>query len=421
MAERAAAEPPAPPPPDPAAAAAAAAAAAVAALDDALGDPLFAGLPDLPLEFWPDEGLAALPDLDPALMHGLEMGLAAAQPPLPLPLQLLAPGAPGAHPLPHLFVDVPSALAAMGHGHGAPPFDAAALQRHFGAAGFELPPLPPLPHMQQAQAAQAQSKSRLRWTPELHARFVAAVDRLGGAERATPKAIMDLMRVEALTIFHGAITGFLILNSYRSSEFSTLTAPAHPTHPLPPARPPRAVKSHLQKFRVSCKLPLGGVEEDEGGGSARRPRRRGSRTRSSASSLAAGGEEGDGEREGGGEREGDEGADAAPAPRARPPAEPRSPPGGGEEPETRRRRLEDALALQLDMQRRLHEQLETQRRLQESLAVHGRYISELLETSGLPAAAAAAAATAAGLAPGAPTPPPASAALLSAPPAPPQS
>jgi SHAQKYF class myb-like DNA-binding protein len=219
MAERTAADPPAPPPPDPAAAAAAAA-AAVAALDDALGDPLFAGLPDLPLEFWPDDGLAALPDLDPALMHGLEMGLgdglggagapapapggagAAAQPPLPLPLQLLAPGA---HPLPHLFVDVPSALAAMGHGHGAPPFDAAALQRHFGAAGFELPPLPPLPHMQQAQAAQAQSKSRLRWTPELHVRFVAAVDRLGGAERATPKAIMDLMRVEALTIFHGAL------------------------------------------------------------------------------------------------------------------------------------------------------------------------------------------------------------------------
>ncbi|QDZ18047.1 HTH myb-type domain-containing protein [Chloropicon primus] len=56
-------------------------------------------------------------------------------------------------------------------------------------------------------------KSRLRWTPELHDRFLAAVKRLGGEERATPKTIMQLMDVDGLTIFH--------------------------------------VKSHLQKYRLS--------------------------------------------------------------------------------------------------------------------------------------------------------------------------
>ena len=45
-------------------------------------------------------------------------------------------------------------------------------------------------------------KPRLRWTPELHARFVAVVNQLGGAEVATPKAILQEMNVEGLSIFH---------------------------------------------------------------------------------------------------------------------------------------------------------------------------------------------------------------------------
>ncbi|GER53370.1 homeodomain-like superfamily protein [Striga asiatica] len=45
-------------------------------------------------------------------------------------------------------------------------------------------------------------KPRLRWTPDLHDQFVKAVNDLGGADKATPKAILNLMRVQGLTLFH---------------------------------------------------------------------------------------------------------------------------------------------------------------------------------------------------------------------------
>ncbi|KAE8699105.1 Myb family transcription factor APL [Hibiscus syriacus] len=45
-------------------------------------------------------------------------------------------------------------------------------------------------------------KPRLRWTVELHERFVDAVTQLGGPDKATPKAIMRVMGVKGLTLYH---------------------------------------------------------------------------------------------------------------------------------------------------------------------------------------------------------------------------
>ncbi|KAL4576120.1 hypothetical protein LXL04_012209 [Taraxacum kok-saghyz] len=43
---------------------------------------------------------------------------------------------------------------------------------------------------------------RLRWTPDLHLRFVHAIERLGGQERATPKLVLQLMNIKGLSISH---------------------------------------------------------------------------------------------------------------------------------------------------------------------------------------------------------------------------
>ncbi|KQJ96286.1 hypothetical protein BRADI_3g22297v3 [Brachypodium distachyon] len=48
----------------------------------------------------------------------------------------------------------------------------------------------------------ADPKPRLRWTADLHDRFVDAIAQLGGPDKATPKTILRTMGVKGLTLFH---------------------------------------------------------------------------------------------------------------------------------------------------------------------------------------------------------------------------
>ncbi|XP_039040609.1 myb family transcription factor PHL8-like isoform X2 [Hibiscus syriacus] len=46
------------------------------------------------------------------------------------------------------------------------------------------------------------AKPRLKWIPELHQRFVDAVNQLGGPDKATPKNLMRVIGISGLTLYH---------------------------------------------------------------------------------------------------------------------------------------------------------------------------------------------------------------------------
>ncbi|KAI0492412.1 hypothetical protein KFK09_026683 [Dendrobium nobile] len=130
------------------------------------------------------------------------------------------------------------------------------------------------------------SRQRLRWTHELHERFVDAVAQLGGPDRATPKGVLKVMSVPGLTIYH--------------------------------------VKSHLQKYRLAKCIP-----ESSTDGSKAEKKEPGELISSLDNSSGL--------------------------------------------------QITEALKLQMDVQKRLHEQLEVQRQLKLRIDAQGKYLKKIIE------------------------------------------
>ncbi|CAA6669630.1 unnamed protein product [Spirodela intermedia] len=76
------------------------------------------------------------------------------------------------------------------------------LSLHHGAALFMPQGLARTRFQSRLPAKRNMRAPRMRWTSTLHARFVHAVELLGGHERATPKSVLELMDVKDLTLAH---------------------------------------------------------------------------------------------------------------------------------------------------------------------------------------------------------------------------
>uniref|UniRef100_A0A2N9IXQ6 HTH myb-type domain-containing protein n=1 Tax=Fagus sylvatica TaxID=28930 RepID=A0A2N9IXQ6_FAGSY len=142
------------------------------------------------------------------------------------------------------------------------------------------------------------AKPRLKWTPDLHERFIDAVNQLGGADKATPKTVMKLMGIPGLTLYH--------------------------------------LKSHLQKYRLSKhgQINSGTTKTGMAGLGCDRVSEASGTT---LDTLSIG-------------------------------------------PQTNKNlHMNEALQMQLEVQRRLHEQLEVQRHLQLRIEAQGKYLQAVLE------------------------------------------
>ncbi|URD85563.1 Myb transcription factor [Musa troglodytarum] len=141
------------------------------------------------------------------------------------------------------------------------------------------------------------AKPRLKWTAELHERFIEAVNQLGGADKATPKSVMRLMGIPGLTLYH--------------------------------------LKSHLQKYRLSKNLQAQANGAQSGCKLAAERTTEGNASRVSNTNIM-----------------------------------PQS---------NKTYPINEALQMQIEVQRRLQEQLDVQRHLQLRIEAQGKYLQSVLE------------------------------------------
>ncbi|PSS21090.1 Myb-related protein [Actinidia chinensis var. chinensis] len=140
------------------------------------------------------------------------------------------------------------------------------------------------------------AKPRLKWTQDLHERFIEAVNQLGGADKATPKTVLKYMGIPGLTLYH--------------------------------------LKSHLQKYRLSKNLH---VQANSGGNKTVAGERMSETNGTHTSNPNIG-------------------------------------------PQTNKSiQIGEAIQMQIEGQRRLHEQLEVQRHLQLRIEAQGKYLQSVLE------------------------------------------
>ncbi|KAI4339375.1 hypothetical protein MLD38_024326 [Melastoma candidum] len=147
------------------------------------------------------------------------------------------------------------------------------------------------------------AKPRLKWTPELHLRFVEAITRLGGADKATPKSLMRVLGIPGLTLYH--------------------------------------LKSHLQKYRLGKSQQL----EYSCNETCQQDCKEIQSTEEHEQSVVILNETSE---------------EDAPTIRVN------------------KFQIAQALRLQLDVQRQLHEQMEVQKRLQLRMEAQGKYLQSVL-------------------------------------------
>ena len=104
----------------------------------------------------------------------------------------------------------------------------------------------------------ARARSRLVWTPELHERFMNAVNHLG-VKHAVPKTILQLMNVEGLTRENVASHLQVTIRSCMIRCVPVLCAP-NTTHPDPSSAKSCRLSPHAATT-LSCRLMWSGAHQ----------------------------------------------------------------------------------------------------------------------------------------------------------------